>query len=65
MNFKNWMENNIKQGEWISFVGTGYTVDLTQYSNKGPMFVVKDHQGKEVGRTHFDMFSNKWKPSIV
>ena len=63
MSFKNWLENNLREGQWQTFQGMGYSVDMTQYSNKGPMFIVKDSEGKELGRTHFNLFSMSWKSS--
>jgi len=61
MNFKNWMENTINQGEWHTFNGTGYSVKMSQHSNKGPIFIIDDHQGKEIGRAYFDVAVLKWK----
>jgi len=63
MSFKNWLENNLREGQWQTFQGMGYSVDMTQYSNKGPMFIVKDPKGQELGRTHFNLFSMSWKSS--
>ena len=61
MEFKNWMEN-LRSGEWQTFQGMGYTVEITQFSNKGPLFIIKQ-QGQEVGRGYFDLLTMKWKLS--
>ena len=64
MSFKNWMENTeIRSGLWQKLTGAGYSVEISQYSNKGPMFVIKNTEGQEVGRGYFDLFSNTWKTS--
>jgi hypothetical protein len=61
MDFKNWMENNsLTDGQWHKLEGMGYSVEIKQYSNKGPLFVILDHQGQEVGRAYFNFFGNKW-----
>ena len=61
MGFRNWFENGLRTGEWQRFEGTGYSVQITQYSNKGPMFIINDPKGQEISRAFFDMFKMSWK----
>lgn len=65
MKFKHWIENtenSLRAGEWHTLNGVGYTVQVSQYSNKGPVFII-NQQNQEVGRAYFDLFSMSWKPS--
>ncbi len=61
MGFRNWFENGLRTGAWQQFEGIGYSVQITQYSNKGPMFIINDPKGQEISRAFFDMFKMSWK----
>jgi len=52
--------NRLINGHWLSLSGSGYTVDVTHYSNKGPLFVIRDSGGEEVGRGWFDLSTGEW-----
>jgi hypothetical protein len=40
---------------------SGYTATIMDYSNKGPLIIVKLQNGKET-RCMFDILTGKWKP---
>lgn len=59
MEFKQYLESVIGNN-WLELQGMGYTLQIKQYSNKGPLIIVQDPDGKELGRTRFDLFTNRW-----
>ncbi len=54
------MEQPLHSGAWHHFSGPGYRLDLTQFSNKGQLIVVKDQSGREIGRARFSLDGQKW-----
>ena len=54
------MEQPLQNGVWHQFAGPGYKLELTQFSNKGPLIVVKDSTGREIGRARFSLDGMKW-----
>ena len=61
--FEEWAEGTLRNGEMQVYQGTGYVVQITQYSNKGPLFIVQDPAGQEISRARFDLFTREWKTS--
>ena len=48
---------------WLAVQGQGYQLQIQQYSNKGPLFVVQDAAGNELGRARFDLATGQWQTS--
>lgn len=48
-------------GQWVIVQADGYQLDISQYSNKGPMMIVRDQQGEEIGRAWLDLLTGKWQ----
>ena len=40
--------------------GQGYTIEVSELANKGPLISVRDAAGKKVGITLFELFAGKW-----
>lgn len=49
----------LKHNKWLGVnfegYGPGYRVLLTWYSNKGPLLIVTDREGKEIDRRFIDV----------
>ena len=60
--WKQYLESagTLRAGSWIDLDGVGYTLQVSQYSNKGPMIVVNGPDGGELGRARFNLFNNQW-----
>jgi hypothetical protein len=58
MSFNEWRRLN-EAGQWHTIPMSGYEVQITQYSNKGPLIIVKAND-QEVTRTYFDFQTGKW-----
>jgi len=44
---------------------SGYIVEIMQYSNKGPLFIIKDKVGgKEVARAWFNFQTDEWNTRV-
>lgn len=54
------MEQPLQSGVWHNFQGPGYKLDLTQFSNKGPLIVVRSEDGREIGRARFLLDGKHW-----
>jgi hypothetical protein len=61
MKFKNWLETDLSPGVWQTLNGQGYQVQISQYSNKGPLFSILSSEGDIIGRAYFDIFTSKWE----
>ena len=51
---------SLESGSWHTFAGDEYNLQVTQYSNKGPLVLVNDLTGKEAGRARLDLFTRRW-----
>ncbi|MDZ4837489.1 MAG: hypothetical protein SGJ27_27195 [Candidatus Melainabacteria bacterium] len=54
------MTNQLQNGAWQELSGPGYVLQLTQFSNKGPVVVVKNPSDQEIGRAQFKLDGQKW-----
>jgi hypothetical protein len=50
----------LESGTWDTIKGNGFNLQVTQYSNKGPLVLVNDLTGAEAGRARLDLFTNRW-----
>ncbi|HEY9775845.1 MAG TPA: hypothetical protein V6C81_18935 [Planktothrix sp.] len=51
----------IKSQAWHTLTGSNYQLQLTQFSNKGPLFIINDLSGNEKARGWADLLTGSWK----
>ena len=54
------LPSGLRNQEWHKLTGDRFIVEATQFSNKGPLFVVSDQAGSELSRKVVEIATKNW-----